>query len=183
MQRNHSRRFKKVCYNQIKSGTKKLEIKILKASNYLASNHKIFSDIVSKAYAVTDYICKDYPEYFSWYWEKNIPEIFKGTRDVYIAIINKEIAGVMSLKKEASEKKLCTILVLEEYRKLGVATALLEEAFKYLETTKPLISIADYKVDQFSEIIKKYGWEQTQILTDGYYNDTSREIVFNGKIS
>lgn len=161
---------------------KKYEVKILKASNYLERNHKIFSEIISKAYNVTDHICKDYPKHFSWYWEKTVPAVLQGTRDILIATINKKVAGVVFLKKEKSEKKICTIFVLEEYRGCGIATMLLEESFRYLGTTKPLLSIADYKIKQFSAIIKKYGWEQTQILNDGYYNDTSQEIVFNGKI-
>lgn len=158
------------------------EVKILKASNYLETNHKLFSDIVAKSYNVTDHICKDYPQYFNWYWKKTVPAIFKGTRDILMATVNEKVAGVIFLKKERGEKKICTLFVLEEYRRQGIATALLEEAFKYLGTTKPLASIADYKLDQFSSIINKYNWKKTQILSDSYYNNTSREIVFNGKI-
>lgn len=100
-----------------------------------------------------------------------------------IATVDKKVAGLVFLKKEDGEQKICTLFVLDEYRGRGIATLLLEESFKYLGTTKPLISIADYKIGQFSAIIKKYGWVQTQILDDGYYNDTSRELVFNGTIS
>jgi hypothetical protein len=51
-----------------------------------------------------------------------------------------------------------------------------------LKTNKPLISISENKIQQFSSIIKKYNWKQEQVLEKGYYNKTSREIVFNGKI-
>ena len=40
--------------------------------------------------------------------------------------------------------------------------------------------IADYKLDQFAKVIEKYGWTETEVLADGYYNDHSREHVFNG---
>ena len=69
-----------------------------------------------------------------------------------------------------------------ENQKRGIATALVERCFEWLGTTKPLITIADYKLDQFAGIIKKYGWEETQVLDSGYYNDHSREHVFNGTI-
>lgn len=174
---------RKLVYSGKTESNKKQDVKIIKASNYLESNHNVFSNIISKAYNVTDHICKDYPNHFSWYWEKTVPAIFRGTRNILIATVNKKVAGVAFLKKEDGENKICTLLVLDEYRGYGIATKLLEESFNYLETTKPLISIADYKLDQFSAIIKKYGWKQTQILNNGYYNDTSREIVFNGKIS
>lgn len=159
------------------------DIKILSAISLAEKNHKAFSDVIAKAYAVTDYICKDYPKHFSWYWSKTIPAVLSGTREVLVCTVNKKIAGVAFLKNEDGEQKICTFLVLEEYRGNHIATKLLEESFKFLGTNKPLISIADYKLSMFEGIIAKYGWEQTQVLDEGYYNNTSREIVFNGKIS
>lgn len=159
------------------------DIKVLKASNFKDTNHKMFSDIISKAYNVTDCICKDYPKHFEWYWGKTVPAVLKGTREIIIVTMNKKIAGVVFLKKEDGECKICTIFVFEKYRRRGIATILLKEAFEYLGTTKPLVSISSYKVEQFYAIIKKYGWRETQILDEGYYNDTSKEIVFNGTIS
>lgn len=159
------------------------EIKIISASALADQNHKVFSDIIAKAYAVTDCICKDYPKHFKWYWEKTIPAVLNGTREVLVCTVNKKIAGVAFLKNEEGEKKICTFLVLEEYRGKHIAKRLMEKSFEFLGTTKPLITIADYKLKLFEGIIKKYGWEQTQILDEGYYNNTSRELVFNGKIS
>ena len=59
---------------------------------------------------------------------------------------------------------------------------MLEYAFKYLGTTKPLITITDYKIPMFETIIKKYNWELTQTMSEGYYNNSSRELVYNGKL-
>jgi len=159
------------------------EIKILSASSLVNKNHNDFGNLISKAYAVIDFICKDYPKHFTWYWEKTIPAVLKGTREVLVCTLNKKIAGVAFLKNEDGEQKVCTFLVLEEFRGKHIASKLLEKSFDFLGTTKPLISIADYKLGMFEGVIKKYGWEQTQILDEGYYNNTSREIVFNGKIS
>ncbi len=78
--------------------------------------------------------------------------------------------------------KISTLYVKPEYRKRGIATVLVEKCFEWLGTTKPLITIADYRLDQFTGIIKKYGWDETQVLDAGYYNDHSREHVFNGAI-
>lgn len=163
--------------------SKEDEIKIISASSLLEKNHNAFTNIIAKAYAVTDYICKDYPYHFEWYWTKTVPAIFKGKREILVCTVNKKMAGVAFLKNEEGEQKVCTFLVLEEFRGKHIATKLLERSFKFLGTTKPLISIADYKLSMFEGIIKKYGWEQTQILDEGYYNNTSREVVFNGKIS
>lgn len=160
---------------------KESNITILKASKYSNTNHKCFSDIVSRAYNVTDCICKDYPNHFNWYWEKTVPAVLKGTREIIIATIDKKIVGVVILKKE-EECKICTLLILENCRGRGIATTLLNESFKYLGTTKPLITIGSNKIEMFYKIIKKYEWEQTQVL-ENYYNDDSKEIVFNGTIS
>lgn len=147
----------------------------------LISNHKLFGKYAQLAYMVTDYICKDYPKHFEWYWAKEIPRVFSGTGEVIICTIGNNIAGVAFLKKDATESKICTFLVLEDYRGKHIATKLLEQSFKYLGTTKPLITFSEHKLSMFEPIIKKYGWELTQTLGEGYYN-SSRELVYNGTL-
>ena len=72
--------------------------------------------------------------------------------------------------------------MIEEYRGKHIATGMLEHAFTYLGTTKPLITIADYKLPMFEHIIGEYNWELTQTVSEGYYNSSSRELVYNGKL-
>mgnify|MGYP003375795079 FL=1 len=148
----------------------------------LIGNHKLFSKFAYLSYCLTDHICKDYPKHFEWYWTKEIPRVLNGTGDVIICTIDNNVAGVVFLKKDEIESKICTIFVAEGYRGKHISTILLEQAFKYLGTTKPLITIADYKISMFEHIIKKYQWELTQTMSKGYYNNTSRELVFNGKL-
>ena len=148
----------------------------------LANNHKLFGKFAHAAYAVTDYICKDYPKHFEWYWAKEIPRVFDGTGEVIICTVDNKIAGVAFLKKDDTESKICTFLVIEGYRGKHIATKMLEQAFQYLGTTKPLISIADYKLPMFEHIINKYDWRLTQTMGEGYYNNTSLELVYNGKL-
>lgn len=160
----------------------KKDTKILSLSDLLKSNRIEFGKLASKAYEVTDYICNDYPKHFKWYWEKTIPAVFSGTREILIYLVDNNIAGVAFLKKEDGEKKICTFLVLSEYRGQGIATKLIEKSFEFLETTTPLITIADYKLEMFNAIILKYNWKLTQTLPKGYYNNSSEELVFNGEI-
>lgn len=147
------------------------------------NNHKLFGKLAQAAYIVTDFICTDYPKHFEWYWTKEIPRVIAGTGEVVIATIDTSVVGVTFLKKESTESKLCTLLVVEGFRNKHIATKLLKEAFKYLGTTKPLITLADYKLPLFEHIIKKYGWTLIQTMGEGYYNKKSRELVFNGKLS
>lgn len=148
----------------------------------LINNHQLFCKFAQAAYSITDFIGKDYPNHFEWYWSKEIPRVLHGTGEILICIINNNIAGLTFLKKDTMESKICTLIVVEKYRKQHVATQLLERTFKYLGTTKPLITIADYKFPMFEHIIKKYDWKLMQTMRKGYYNSFSRELVYNGKL-
>lgn len=152
-----------------------------KASALLKANqNKQFAKLVADSYAITDWICDDYPLHCDHFFSKYVPGIFDGEREIISCYVNGKIAATAILKKDATERKISTIYVKDEYQKRGIATALLEKCFEWLGTTKPLITFADYKVPQFEGIIKKYGWKLTTILEDGYYNDHSREYVYNG---
>lgn len=155
-------------------------VEILKISGCIEAQ---FGQLVSWVYSVTSSISKDYRNYHKWYWQKVVPGLVNKTREILIAWTNAGPAGVAILKSENGERKICTLMIFEAFRSQNIATVLLTESFKYLGTTKPLITIPDYKLQQFSAIVQKYSWEQTQVLDKGYYNDTSKELVFNGTIS
>ena len=148
----------------------------------LINNHKLFVKFAHAAYSVTDHICKDYSNHFEWYWSKELPRVFNGTGEIVICSINNNVAGVAFLKKDNTESKICTLLVVEGYRGKHVASKMLEYSFNYLGTTKPLVTIADYKKPMFESIIKKYNWELTQTMNKGYYNNFSCELVYNGEL-
>ena len=148
----------------------------------LIDNHQLFCKFAQDAYSATDCLCQDYPKYFEWYWSKNFPRVFNGTGEIVVCIIDDNIAGIASLKKINTEKKICTFFVVKEYRGQHVATKMLEYIFEYLGTSKPLIIITDYKVLSFVPIIKKYNWKLTQITSKGYYDNASCEFVYNGRL-
>lgn len=154
----------------------------LYALSSLVQNHKLFGKYAHEAYLATDFICADYPKHFEWYWTKEIPRVLDGTGEVIFCKIGHEISGVAFLKKDSTESKICTFYVAEKYRGNHIASKMLEVAFRYLGTTKPLISIADYKISMFEPIIKKYNWKLTQTMPKGYYNNSSCEYVYNGKL-
>ena len=45
----------------------------------IISDHKLFIRLAQAAYSVTDFLCRDYPNHFEWYWTKEIPRVFDGT--------------------------------------------------------------------------------------------------------
>lgn len=142
--------------------------------------NKKFAKVIAEAYMATDWICEDYPLHTDHFFSKYVPGIFDGKREIITCYIGERLAAVAILKKDDEEKKISTLYVKPDFQKRGIATELLEQCFKWLGTTKPLITIADYKLCQFEKVISKYGWEETEVLADGYYNDHSLEHVFNG---
>lgn len=86
------------------------------------------------------------------------------------------------LKRDEEEQKICTLYVSDKCRGLGIGKAIVEESMRWLGTTKPLITLADYKLEMFKPIINKYGWELTEVVS-GLYNDRSQELCFNGTLT
>ena len=51
----------------------------------------------------------------------------------------------------------------------------MEDAFTYLETDKPIITIPKIRLDEFSKIITAYDFKETS-KTNDYF---SEEVIFN----
>jgi len=137
-----------------------------------------FSKAVHEIYLLTDYNKLQYPEYYRWYYQKNLPRILSGNGEAIFYLDGFQIIGLSMLKKDDYESKICTLLIHEDYRKKGYASLLLEDSFAFLGTDKPLITIPEYRLDEFSKIIETYGWLPTKI-TDEYYHP---EVIFNQKV-
>ena len=59
---------------------------------------------------------------------------------------------------------------------------LLEASMEFLGTTKPFITLADYKLPMFKSIINKYDWQLIEVV-NGLYKDGQKELCFNGKLT
>lgn len=151
-----------------------------KLSSLIGVDNKLFSKLIHESYKIIDWISDDYPKYCEFFYCKCVPGIFSGEREIFICKDGYKVVAVAFLKKDSSERKISTLYVKPDHQRKGIASKLLEMSFEWLETTKPLITIADYKLPQFASIIQKYNWEETSVLEKGYYNDRSQEHVFNG---
>lgn len=136
---------------------------------------KNFSRAANEIYLLTDYNKLQYPEYYRWYYQTNIPRILSGDGEAIFYLDGFQIVGLSMLKRTEDESKICTLLIDEEYRKKGYSKLILEDSYDFLGTEKPLITIPEKRLDEFSKIIEAYGWVPTE-TTDEYY---SPEIVFN----
>ena len=144
---------------------------------YILSNmkDKNFSKATNEIYLLTDYNRLQYPEYYKWYYQKNLPRILAGNGEAIFYLDGFQIVGLSMLKRTADESKICTFLIDEEYRKKGYSKLILEDSYEFLGTEKPLITIPEKRLDEFSKIIEAYGWVPTE-TTDEYY---SPEVIFN----
>ena len=161
-----------------------IDIKSLK--DYVDTiSEKEFMELAINIYLLTEYICKDYPNYKEWYFRKQLPAtINSDERNIFFVQNpenNDEIISMACLKKDAEEKKICTLYVSDKCRGLGIGNAIIEKSMMWLGTTKPLVTLADYKLDMFKPIINKYGWELTEVVS-GLYNNKSQELCFNGTL-
>lgn len=162
-------------------------IKIESLKNYLGNiTEEEVMELATKIYTTTNFICNDYPKYKEWYFTKQLPETINSEkRNILFARNpenNTEIVAIACLKKYQEERKICTLYVAYEYRNLGIGKAIVEESMKWLNTTKPFITFADYKLEIFRPIIDKYDWKLTEIVS-GLYRKESQELCFNGTLT
>lgn len=137
---------------------------------------KNFSKATNEIYLLTDYNKLQYPDYYKWFFGKNIPRVISGVGEIVFYLDGLEIIGLSVLKKDF-EAKICTFMVNPDYRKMGFSSRLLEDSFDFLETDKPLITIPESRLSEFSSIIDGYNWTESRVVDDYY----SPEVIFNEK--
>lgn len=153
--------------------------------DYLNRSFEDYIDLAIRIYMITDFISEDYPEHRNWYFNKQLRYLSSDERNV-LFVRNpenpREIISMACLKKDSEEKKICTLYVSDGYRGLGIGSLIVNESLKWLGTTKPLVTLADYKLEMFRPLIEKYDWQLTEVVS-GLYNDRSEELCFNGTLT
>jgi hypothetical protein len=120
---------------------------------------------------------QEYSKFQKWYQTKVIKEI--GTnREVLIILFKDKIAGIAILKR-GSEKKICTLRVIDHFQKMGLGKSLMEMCFEYLDTEKPLITVSSCRFHQFKKLFDFYNFKQEGLYLHKY-NKIYNELTFNG---
>jgi hypothetical protein len=120
-----------------------------------------------------------YPGFDAWFHGKVIPGLRDGSRKLFLESAAGRVAGLAIAKRTSTERKLCTLWVAREARNHGLAARLADEAFDWLGTTKPLFTVPDIRIEEFTGLLTRWEFVETQIVED-IYRRTSREFVFNG---
>lgn len=127
-----------------------------------------------------------YPNIDAWL-NKVINEInhHPENREMFICLSNDgespSILGMTILKKTHCEKKICTLKVGEGYQRKGIGSALILEAFDFLETDKPLITVPEEYENMFSKILNKFEFKKTDEI-HGLYRGNKIEYIYNGHL-
>ena len=149
---------------------------------YHYKNPALFVSIIDDVYEFTKFANMYYPNYKNWYYDKHIEGIGNGRTIIFVRDnVTRKIVGVCNLKNNREEKKLCSLYVDEKYRKQGIGFKLLDYAFNYLRTNKPVFSVNSKNYNDYKNIINGNDWNLKEILGN-YYMYGDCEYVYNGKI-
>lgn len=119
-----------------------------------------------------------YPKFEDWYGKVFVETFMDEVRrEIILAVDNEKIVGLLILKDFGGEKKVCTLVVIKEYRKQGIASKLFELSFEYLGTMKPSFTVSQKNVPGFSGLIRKFRFKLTDI--DDTVNKDQIEFFYN----
>ena len=134
-------------------------MKLDEIKNYLSLEKKeLFDKIIHDIYSMSNHLNESYPNYANWFYEKQVKGLNNNRNILFVKNDNNDILGFCCIKSDAIEKKICTLFVHPDYRKLGISYVLLDSALEHLETLTPLITFSEEKISMFSRIIKHYNW-------------------------
>ena len=108
--------------------------------NYLDDEKKSqFTKIIKEIYQTTKHLKEAYPNYKKWFFNKQVKGCYRQSRNI-IFVKNEQgkIVGVCCLKKEADERKLCTLYVIPDYRMQGGWQFAFKRGYKFSGNRKTL---------------------------------------------
>lgn len=101
----------------------------------------------------------DYPNFDHWL-EKIQSQLNTDIRSIIICKSSgdDDILGVSILKKYSKENKICTLRVVNKCQRMHIGSRLLEMSLRILDDEKPLITVSEDHVNEFSTLLKRYGF-------------------------
>lgn len=145
----------------------------------LRDDGQSYGRMVNRVYRFLIRLNAEYPGFGSWYWNSVEPSLAEGTKEIIIAEWKRKIIGVSIIKKDAREKKICTLRVDKAYRGNGVGKKLIQFSMLELETDLPFISVSSQRIGQFEKTFRYFGF-QLQEKNCNYYKSGCDEYCYNG---
>lgn len=146
------------------------------------SRSEVTSDqIIDLIYPSIAQLDRFYPQFSTWFCSKAVASNGAEERAFFVSRNGKKLGGVAIAKRSPYERKLCTLWVAPERRTSGVASDLAEQAFLWLGTQRPLFTVPEEVMGDFSSLLNAWRFDQYRLL-NGYYRSGMREFVFNGPL-
>ena len=135
---------------------------------------------LKNAFEIISNLDNSYPNFYDWYWNKVVPGIWTGNDEVVLAYKKDEIIGV-SILKNSGEKKLRALRIKEKFQSKGFGLYLIDESLKRLNIDKPLCSVSEKMINDYSRIfINRYQFDISHVYK-GLYKKGELEYEFNGR--
>jgi hypothetical protein len=126
-------------------------------------------------------ISEFYPDFSNWYWDKVVPGVLIGSDKIIMAEKHGELVGI-ALIKIGEEKKLRALRINEKFQSSGAGLYLIDEALRLLGTDKPVATVAEEMIHDYSRIfVERYGFNLSRVHK-GMYRKGKLEYSFNEKI-
>jgi hypothetical protein len=132
-------------------------------------------------YNILKPLSNSYPEFDSWFWDKVVPGVSLGDDKIIVAETKNSLVGVSIIKSTDTEKKLRALRISDEFQKKGYGLYLIDESLKQLNFDKPIISVSEEMINDYSRIfINRYNFNISHVYK-GLYRKNKLEYEFNGK--
>lgn len=150
------------------------------------TNDEVSNFTISKDYFLVWNFLSDLDKYYldfkCWFFNKVLPDIATGRRNILIKKSDDQIIAVAILKKHIEETKICTFRVIEDFQGNGVGTELMLESLNWLQCSKPLITVNEEHSTEFEGFLRKFDFQKTTTI-NGLYRPNKKEIIYNAPTS
>ena len=120
-----------------------------------------------------------YPEISRWYLDKVLPGVTAGSDILLLAEDHGQLAGIALGKRSPEETKLRCLRVAPPWQNSGLGLKLLERMFELLDTDKPLCTVSEELLHQYSRpFVMRYGFNLSAV-DKGKYRPGKLEYQFN----
>lgn len=135
---------------------------------------------LNKVYSFLELLEDEYPNFKEWYFNNIfINNKLLQDRSLILKVYKNEICAVSIIKH--SEDKICTFRVTEKFHGLSIGTKLMEDSIRIIGNNRPLITVSEDRLNQFTPILKKFDFKLYATYSN-YYKLNKTEFSFNKPI-
>jgi ribosomal protein S18 acetylase RimI-like enzyme len=117
-------------------------------------------------------ISEIYNNFDQWYWDTFVTGLSEGNRSAYVLMDSQAISGILLLKHDLVERKVCTLWVDPNFRRRGIASLLMSHALSIMPPGKIGLSVSDGSLGQFCNILNEFDFVLTSAHSGENYFST-----------